>query len=258
LEKVIAQWSELSASSLSRKISALRQFFDFLLAEGFRADNPAQRLARPMVRQALPKILSHGDIAAIFAEIDRRLAQPTPKPRDYRLSALVELLYGSGLRASELVGLPRQSVRAGQPFLIVRGKGGKERLVPISRRAQHAAAQWGAYVDARQRFLFPSRTGHISRVRLFQLIKALAASVGIAPERISPHVLRHAFATHLLEGGADLRALQILLGHSDIATTQIYTHVDSHRLVDLVNRRHPLGQMPHGALTCSPGETNAE
>jgi integrase/recombinase XerD len=154
--------------------------------------------------------------------------------------ALLELLYGSGLRASELVGLPRGAVRPGQPFLMVRGKGSKERLVPISTRAQEAVKQWLEQSPSGRPWLFPSGKSHLSRVRLFQIVREMAADAGIAPERVSPHVLRHAFATHLLSGGADLRVLQSLLGHADIATTQIYTHVDSARLVELVNARHPL------------------
>jgi integrase/recombinase XerD len=151
----------------------------------------------------------------------------------------MELLYGSGLRASDLVGLPRGAVRPGQPFLILAGKGGKERMVPISSRAHAAVASWLELV-AGGPWLFPSGKAHLSRVRLFQIVRDMAADAGISPERVSPHVLRHAFATHLLSGGADLRVLQSLLGHADIATTQIYTHVDSRRLVELVNARHPL------------------
>jgi len=154
--------------------------------------------------------------------------------------ALLELLYGSGLRATELVSLPRGAMRPGQPFLMVRGKGSKERLVPISSRAEAAVAKWLEIAPGGTQWLFPSGKKHLSRVRLFQIVRAMAADAGIAPDRVSPHVLRHAFATHLLSGGADLRVLQSLLGHADIATTQIYTHVDSARLVDLVNSRHPL------------------
>jgi integrase/recombinase XerD len=154
--------------------------------------------------------------------------------------ALLELLYGSGLRASELVSLPRGAVRQGQPFLIIRGKGRKERLVPISSRAESAVRTWLEHVPSGPPWLFPSGKSHLSRVRLFQIVRQMAADAGISPERVSPHVLRHAFATHLLSGGADLRVLQSLLGHADIATTQIYTHVDSARLVELVNARHPL------------------
>ena len=153
---------------------------------------------------------------------------------------MLELLYGSGLRATELVSLPRGAVRPGQPFLMVRGKGDKERLVPISSRAQAAVSAWLVQAPGATLWLFPSGKAHLSRVRLFQIVRQMAADAGIAPDRVSPHVLRHAFATHLLSGGADLRVLQSLLGHADIATTQIYTHVDSARLVELVNARHPL------------------
>jgi integrase/recombinase XerD len=187
----------------------------------------------------LPKILDHASVDALFQEIERRKGGGEDAAA-LRLSALVELLYGSGLRATELVSLPRNAVTPDKPFLILRGKGGTERLVPISDRARGAVAQWSSLVPKSSLWLFPSGKKHLSRVRLYQLLKALAADAGIPPERISPHVLRHAFATHLLEGGADLRALQMLLGHADIATTQIYTHVDSRRLVELVNSRHPL------------------
>ena len=153
---------------------------------------------------------------------------------------MLELLYGSGLRATELVTLPRGALRKGQPFLILRGKGGKERLVPISSRAEAAVERWLEHVPRDSLWLFPSGKRHLSRVRLFQIVREIAGRAGISPERVSPHVLRHAFATHLLSGGADLRVLQSLLGHADIATTQIYTHVDSARLVELVNARHPL------------------
>ncbi|MGF1550459.1 MAG: tyrosine-type recombinase/integrase, partial [Sphingomonadaceae bacterium] len=156
------------------------------------------------------------------------------------LAALVELLYGSGLRASELVSLPFGALRDDQPMMIVRGKGGRERLVPVSDRALAAVRRWRATLPGGTRWLFPSRAGHLSRERLFQLIRELATKAGLPADRISPHVLRHAFATHLLEGGADLRALQSMLGHADIATTQIYTHVDARRLVALVYERHPL------------------
>ena len=162
------------------------------------------------------------------------------EPIAVRNLALLELLYGSGLRASELVGLPRGAVRPAQPFLMVRGKGSKERLVPISTRAQEVVSKWLTQVASSTPWLFPSGKSHLSRVRLFQIVRTMAADAGIAPDRVSPHVLRHALATHLLSGGADLRVRQSLLGHADIATTQIYTHVDSARLVELVNSRHPL------------------
>lgn len=234
-------WLALSAASAARKSSVLRRFFAFLADEGVRADDPGTALPRPQAPRPLPKTLSHHDVDALFATLDRRMAD-APTPQTLRLTALVELLYGSGLRATELVSLPRHCLRREAPFLILRGKGGRERLVPISDRARAAVAAWEAHVDERSPWLFPSGKsgGHISRIRLYQLVKTLAAAAGIDPARVSPHVLRHAFATHLLEGGADLRALQTLLGHADIATTQIYTHVDSRRLVELVNARHPL------------------
>ena len=159
---------------------------------------------------------------------------------------MLELLYGSGLRATELVALPLASVPRDAPFLTITGKGGKERLVPMGTRARAAVSRWLVVRPEGSAWLFPSRGKHLTRIRLYQLIKALAERAGIAPSSISPHVLRHAFATHLLEGGADLRALQTLLGHADIATTQIYTHVEAARLVTLVNERHPLAK--HGSL----------
>ena len=242
LQKLAAEWMVLKRSSVARKAAALRRFFGFLHAEGIRADDPSSALPRPGRERPLPKVLSHDDIEALFAEVERRVAVDLPFAR--RLAALIELLYGSGLRATELVSLPRHALAPGRPFLILSGKGGRERLVPISERAQAAIVAWGAEVPKDALWLFPSGKKHLSRVRLFQLVRELAAAAGIPPERISPHVLRHAFATHLLEGGADLRAVQMLLGHADIATTQIYTHVDSRRLVELVNARHPLADGP--------------
>ncbi|MCH4892944.1 tyrosine-type recombinase/integrase [Sphingomonas sp. SFZ2018-12] len=240
IERVTGDWAPLARATVARKSAALRRFFDFLVDEGFRADNPGAALPRPGAARPLPKILSTGDVDRLFAVIAERLARTPVDPADLRLSALVELLYGSGLRATELVSLPRNAVSPDRPFVILRGKGGRERLVPISDRARAAVAAWRGEVPAASAWLFPSRAGHLSRVRLFQLIRALGAAAGIPPDRISPHVLRHAFATHLLEGGADLRALQAMLGHADIATTEIYTHVDSRRLIELVNARHPL------------------
>ncbi len=239
LQDVAESWSALSKATVARKSAALRRFYGFLLDEGHIAESPAQALPKVSPGRGLPRILSRTEVDSLFAEIDRRVSVAAPRLSDLRLSALFELLYGSGLRATELVALDRRAIASDRPFVIIKGKGGKERLVPISDRARVAVARWGAVAPA-STFLFPSRTKHLSRVRLFQLVRELAGDVGIAPERISPHVLRHAFATHLLEGGADLRALQMLLGHADIATTEIYTHVDSKRLVELVNTRHPL------------------
>lgn len=248
LAVLIAGWSHLANSSIARKAAALRGFFGFLEEEGFRPDNPSAALPRPVQSRALPKILDMDEVDALFASIEARLARTKPSPLDYRLSALVELLYGSGLRATELVALPRTSIVRDRPYIILIGKGGKERLVPISDRARQAVGTWHAFVPKDSKYLFPSRAAraagkgdvHISRIRLFQIIRELAAESGIDPAKVSPHVLRHAFATHLLAGGANLRALQAMLGHADIATTQIYTHVDSSKLVELVNQRHPL------------------
>jgi integrase/recombinase XerD len=232
-------WRDLKRASVARKAAALRRFFAFLQDEGLREDDPSGALPRPASERPLPKVLDHRAVDLLFAEVERRKAEEGGAA-SLRMSALLELLYGSGMRATELVSLPRHAIATGRPFLILRGKGDKERLVPISDRAHAAVAEWAALVPRDSLWLFPSGKKHLSRVRLYQLVKELAAAAGIPPDRISPHVLRHAFATHLLEGGADLRALQMLLGHADIATTQIYTHVDSRRLVELVNSRHPL------------------
>ena len=240
LQALGAEWSSLAPSTVARKASALRQFYAFLQDEGLRDDDPSDALPRPATRRPLPKILSHTDIAALFALAEDEASDETPLA--VRTLALLEMLYGSGLRATELVSLPLAAVPRDAPFLTVTGKGGQARMVPVSRRAKAALARWVAVRTDDSPHLFPSRTGHITRVRLFQLIKGLAGRAGLDPAKISPHVLRHAFATHLLEGGADLRVLQTLLGHSDIATTQIYTHVDASRLVALVNERHPLAK----------------
>jgi integrase/recombinase XerD len=188
----------------------------------------------------LPRLLSHGEVEALCARAEHEASGD--KPDAVRMLALLELLYGSGLRATELVSLPLISVPRDAPFLTVTGKGGQQRMVPVSTRARQALSRWLILRSGDGKALFPStsRQGYLTRVRLFQLLRALAVRAGIGPEKVSPHVLRHAFATHLLEGGADLRVLQTLLGHADIATTQIYTHVDSARLVALVNARHPL------------------
>lgn len=240
LSRLTDEWASLAASTAARKASSLRRFFAFLREEGLREDDPSAALPRPAQGRPLPKILSREELERIFGEIEERTGVTAPSPLDFRLSALMELLYGSGLRATELVSLPRQSIVPDRPFLILRGKGQRERLVPISDRARAAVARWAEHVPDSSPWLFPSGKSHLSRIRLYQMVKDIAAAAGISPERVSPHVLRHAFATHLLEGGADLRALQTMLGHADIGTTQIYTHVDSRRLVELVNARHPL------------------
>jgi integrase/recombinase XerD len=238
LSRLGAAWADLAPSTVARRSAALRRFYGFLVDDGLRTDDPSGTLPRPRLERPLPRILDSAEVERMFASAEDRAS--SGELAAVRNLALLELLYGSGLRATELVSLPRGAVRPGQPFLVVRGKGSKERLVPISSRAEAAVARWIELVPGGTLWLFPSGKSHLSRVRLFQIVRALAADAGIAPERVSPHVLRHAFATHLLSGGADLRVLQSLLGHADIATTQIYTHVDSARLVELVNSRHPL------------------
>ncbi|GAL99418.1 tyrosine-type recombinase/integrase [Sphingomonas parapaucimobilis] len=240
LRRLAEGWASLANATVARKAAALRRFYAFLQEEGLRGDDPSSVLPRPGQRRALPKILDHADIDRLFAAIAERTGAAHPSANDLRLAALVELLYGSGLRASELVALPRNAVHPDRPFLILKGKGGVERMVPISDRARAAVAAWRVHVPADKLWLFPGGKKHLTRIRLYQLIKALAAEAGIPPDRVSPHVLRHAFATHLLGGGADLRAVQAMLGHADIATTEIYTHVEASRLVELVNAKHPL------------------
>ncbi|MCJ2188253.1 tyrosine recombinase [Novosphingobium beihaiensis] len=235
-------WSGLAASSLARKCSALRQFYGFLVDEGIRMDDPSGSLPRPRTRRPLPRVLGREDVERFLVLAEEEAC--SDRPDAIRLLTLLELLYGSGLRATELVSLPVAAVPRDAPFLHVTGKGGQQRMVPVSTRARTALSRWLAVRKGGSKYLFPSSgaSGHLTRVRLFQLLKALAVRADIDPSRVSPHVLRHAFATHLLEGGADLRVLQMLLGHADIATTQIYTHVDSARLVALVNARHPLAE----------------
>jgi integrase/recombinase XerD len=238
LTQLGAAWAGLAPSTVARRSAALRRFYGFLLDDGLRPDDPSSALPRPSLQRPLPRVLDTAEVEAMFAVVGERAA--SGEPLALRNLALLELLYGSGLRATELVSLPRRAVRAGQPFLMLRGKGDKERLVPVSSRAAEAVQNWLPHVADASPWLFPSGKAHLSRVRLFQLVRGMGALAGIAPDRVSPHVLRHAFATHLLAGGADLRVLQSLLGHADIATTQIYTHVDAARLVELVNARHPL------------------
>ena len=236
-------WADLAPSTTARKASALRQYFGFAVDEGWREDDPSAALPKPRTRRPLPKILSHMQVETLFDRAE--LEASSGKASAIRQLALLELLYGSGLRASELVALPLSAVPRDAPMLTVMGKGGQARMVPVSERAKEALQTWLNVRpgDPPSRFLFPSRNGkHLTRIRLFQMLKELAARADLDPIGISPHVLRHAFATHLLEGGADLRILQTLLGHADIATTQIYTHVDAARLVELVNAKHPLAQ----------------
>lgn len=238
LGRLAGAWQQLSPATLARRSAALRRFYAFLVDEGLRSDDPSSALPRPQTVRPLPRLLDRHEVDRLFEAAEDRAS--SGQPLALRNLALLELLYGSGLRATELVSLPARALARPEPFLILAGKGGKERLVPISDRARVAVARWREAIPGPSAWLFPGGKAHISRMRLFQLVRAMAADAGIAPERVSPHVLRHAFATHLLANGADLRVLQALLGHADIATTQIYTHVDSGRLVELVNRVHPL------------------
>ena len=238
LARLAGHWADLAPASVARKSSALRQFYGFAMDEGLRADDPSAALPHAQPRRPLPKILGHAQVEALFTTAENEAADDRAAP--LRLLTLLELLYGSGLRATELVSLPMAAVPRDAPLLTVIGKGSAQRMVPVSTRARQALSRWLAVRSSGSPFLFPSRTAHLTRIALYQQLKALALRAGLDPAKVSPHVLRHAFATHLLEGGADLRVLQTLLGHADIATTQIYTHVDSARLVALVNERHPL------------------
>ena len=229
----------LAARTAARRLSCLRQFHKFLFAEGIRADDPTQTLDSPRLGRPLPKYLDEGAVGALLAAAGRR-----DDVAGRRTTALVELLYAAGLRVSELVSLPYAALARGQTMLVVRGKGSKERMVPLGRPAGAAVAAW---LEVRQpaasRWLFPGdRRGvrHLTRNAVFKLLRRLAAAAGIPPSTLSPHVLRHSFASHLLAGGADLRSVQQMLGHADIATTQIYTHIQDERLKALVTRHHPL------------------
>lgn len=246
LAALFAGWGALKPASIARKRSALRRFFAFLASEGLRPDDPSLSIAGVGPARPLPKTLSGADVSRMFAQLEAELAAMPEAGAALRLKALFELLYGSGLRATELVSLPRHAIRPPQPYAIVRGKGGKERLVPVSEPALAAVAAWHPHIAKDSKWLFPSGKSHLSRVRLYQMVKALAARSGIDPARVSPHVLRHAFATHMLENGADLRVLQTLLGHADISTTERYTHVESARLQAAVEQMHPLADRGRG------------
>jgi integrase/recombinase XerD len=233
----------LSSRTSARRLSVLRQFHKFLLLEGVRPDDPTIQLDAPRLGRPLPKILGEAEVAALLAA-----ARAVSGPEGTRLVCLVELLYATGLRVSELVGLPLAAASRAQRVLVVRGKGGKERLVPLSEPAQQALAAYRAVRSAflaqgrASPWLFPSRGagGRLTRQRCGLMLKRLAVEAGLDPARLSPHVLRHAFATHLLDHGADLRSVQAMLGHADIVTTQIYTHVLTDRLKALVEAHHPL------------------
>ena len=241
----------LARSTRARRLSSLKQIYRFAYEDGLRDDNPALQIKGPGRDKALPKTLT-------MEEVDRLLSAAETHGRSagdrLRNTCLMQLLYATGMRVSELVGLPVSAARGNPQLLLIRGKGGKERMVPLSPPARKALAAWLTHRDEVEdlarvekgttpsRFLFPSRgkAGHLTRVRFFTLIKELAVVGGVSPDTVTPHTLRHAFATHLLQNGADLRAIQTLLGHADIATTEIYTHVLDARLAELVHRHHPL------------------
>ncbi|MCR0982882.1 tyrosine recombinase [Roseomonas populi] len=229
----------LSPRTAARRLSALRQFHRFLAREGVRTDDPTEALDSPRKPALLPRPLREAEVEALIAAAGR-----LPERRAPLAVAVCELLYCSGLRASELVELPAAALRADSPLVAVRGKGGKERLVPVSARAREAVQAARAGAPEGSRWLFPSRgaSGHLTRQTLNNLLREAALAAGIDPERVSPHVLRHSFASHLLGRGADLRSLQVLLGHADIATTQIYTQVLEERLRALVEEHHPLAR----------------
>ncbi|HST92488.1 MAG TPA: tyrosine recombinase [Brevundimonas sp.] len=236
----------LSPATQARRRSAVRQFYRFALGEGWRADDPSRRLDAPKQGRSLPKVLSGDEIAGLLAAAAAR-----DGAAGVRLVALMELAYASGLRVSELLSLRLEAVRRDPAWLIVRGKGGKERLAPLNTAAREAVKAWLIARDAARPekapdspWLFPSASakGHLTPRRFAQLLDQAAIDAGVDPARVSPHVLRHAFATHLLEGGADLRVVQTLLGHADIATTQIYTHVATDRLAQVVRDKHPLAR----------------
>jgi len=239
-----------AASTRARRLSALKGFYRFAFTEGFRGDDPAALIPGPRQGRKLPGTLSEADVDAL---LDAAAQTGRTDAERLRNRCLMELLYATGLRVSELVGLPAAAARGDPRMLLVRGKGGRERMVPLSEPAREALADWLTVRDAAEdaataegraasAFLFPSRAraGHMTRTQFFLLVKKFAATAGIAPDTVSPHTLRHAFATHLLANGADLRAIQTLLGHADVATTEIYTHVLEERLKQIVLDNHPL------------------
>lgn len=247
----------LSRATRARRLSSIRQFTRFALDEGWREDDPAGRISGPGRQQRLPKTLDRAEVQAMLDALPQLGRNAVERARNL---VLVELIYATGMRVSELVELPVSACRGNPALLLIRGKGGKERMVPLSAPARQALAGWlklrdhapadsalGRLVNGRGgRWLFPatSKEGHMTRQAMNALLDQLAVAAGIDPARVSPHVIRHAFATHLLEGGADLRAIQTLLGHADLGTTEIYTHVMDARMRDLVLNHHPLASPP--------------
>jgi integrase/recombinase XerD len=253
LRRYLARLAErgFKTSSVARRLSAARQLFRFLYAEGYRSDDPASVLEGPKRGRPLPKVLSIGEVDRMLAHARAGITDPqrsqSERLRAARLNCLLEVLYATGLRVSELVALARSTARPDQRLLLVRGKGGKERMVPLNEAAKRAMADYLAMLsehetDGQAKWLFPSfgESGHLSRQHFARELKELALGAGLRPDRVSPHVLRHAFASHLLHNGADLRIVQMLLGHADISTTQVYTHVLEERLKSLVRDLHPL------------------
>ena len=242
LERLSAEG--LSASSSARRLSAIRQFHKFLCADGVRGDDPTRIVASPKARRALPKVLSIAEVDRLLTLADAEAnadAKAAKAASSLRLYVLLELLYATGMRVSELVGLKRSAVMRDASFLTIIGKGNKERVVPVNDRARDAVKAYLGTLPPGP-WLFPAggEDGHLSRQVFGRDLKGLAARVGIGADRVAPHVLRHAFASHLLAGGADLRVVQLLLGHADISTTQIYTHVLDEKLRTLVETHHPL------------------
>ncbi len=246
------------SSSVARRLSAMRHLFRFLLSERIRSDDPAAILSGPKRGRGLPKVLSIADVDRLLvhakAQTEAPEASASQRLRALRLYCLLEVLYATGLRVSELVTLPLSASRRDARMIVVRGKGNKERLVPLNEASRQAMASYLAAIEAQKpvarknaaasKWLFPSfgESGHLTRQHFARDLKELAAAVGLAPRLVSPHVLRHAFASHLLHNGADLRIVQTLLGHTDISTTQIYTHVVEERLKSLVRDLHPLAE----------------
>jgi integrase/recombinase XerD len=255
----------LAKSTRARRLSAVKQLYRFAFEEGLRSDNPALQISGPGQDKSLPKILSVDEVDSLLTAARTLGRNATERVRN---TCLMELLYATGMRVSELVGLPVSATRGDPRLLLILGKGGKERMVPLSPDARTALAQWITLRDEIEaaramkklpasRFLFPSRgkEGHLTRHRFYLLIKEIAVAAGVAPSKVTPHTLRHAFATHLLAGGADLRAIQTMLGHADVATTEIYTHVLEARLSELVLDHHPLSET---ATRKASGKTSSE
>lgn len=258
----------LSRATRARRLSAIRQFTRFSLDEGWRDDDPAIRLSGPGRSQRLPKVLSQAEVGRLLDAVQTHGATPEDRARN---TAAMELIYATGMRVSEMVSLPVAAVRGDPELLLIRGKGGKERMVPLTGPARAALARWLALRDSAAadsalgrlvagkgaRWLFPaaSAAGHMTRQAFHGMLANLAAAAGLPPGKVTPHVLRHAFATHLLEGGADLRAIQTLLGHADLGTTEIYTHVLDERMRELVLNHHPLAQPPLSKDTQAPSSS---